>query len=41
FLFRYRSADGQPLGFRSQHVYLTAVRAYFAFLAKKNYLPGN
>jgi len=41
FLFRYRSADGEPLSFRSQHVYLTAIRAYFGFLARKNYLPGN
>jgi len=41
FLFRYRSANGEPLSFRSQHVYLTAIRAYFAFLTRQNYLPSN
>lgn len=41
YLFHYRSADEKPLSPRSQHVYTSSVRAYFRFLARKNFILNN
>ncbi|MFZ2959792.1 MAG: site-specific tyrosine recombinase XerC [Candidatus Ozemobacteraceae bacterium] len=41
YLYHYRSADGKPLGLRTQHIYLSTVRAYFRFLARKNFILNN
>ncbi len=40
-LYHYRKKDGQPLSFRSQHVLLTAVRTYFKWLTRQNFLATN
>lgn len=40
-LYYARKVDGQPLSFRSQHVRLTSVRAFFSWLAKRNHLLYN
>ena len=29
YLYHYRSADGQPLSFRGQHIRLVPMRAFF------------
>lgn len=41
YLFHYRQKSGKPLTSRTQFGYLTAVKRYFKFLAKKNYLMYN
>ena len=41
YLFHYRQKSGKPLTSRTQFAYLTAVKRYFRFLAKKNYLMYN
>lgn len=41
WLYHYRSANGRPLSFRSQHVRLTPVRTFFKYLAKQNVLLYN
>ncbi|TQV82647.1 site-specific tyrosine recombinase XerC [Exilibacterium tricleocarpae] len=40
-LYYYRKANGEPLSFRSQHSRLTALRAWFKWLSKQNYLLYN
>lgn len=40
-LYYYRKEDGEPLSFRSQHSRLTALRAWFKWLSKQNYLLYN
>lgn len=40
-LYHYRKENGEPLSFRSQHGRLTALRAYFKWLAKQNYILYN
>lgn len=40
-LYHYRAANGEPLSFRSQHAYLSAVQAFFRFLTRQNYLMHN
>jgi len=41
YLFNHRSADGNPLSLRSQFIYLSTVRAFFRFLARKNHILNN
>lgn len=41
YLHHYRSADGKPLSFRTQHIYISTVRAFFRFLARKNFILNN
>ncbi len=41
WLFHYRKANGQPLGFRSQHTRLTALKVFFQWLTRNNYLLHN
>jgi integrase/recombinase XerD len=40
-LFHYRGANGKPLSLRSQHIYLSTLRAYFLYLARKNHILNN
>ena len=40
-LFLHRKDDGQPLSTRSQHTRITPLRAYFKWLARKNYILYN
>ncbi len=40
-LYYYRKEDGDPLSFRSQYIRLTALRAWFKWLSKQNYLLYN
>lgn len=41
WLYHYRKADGDPLTFRSQHVRLVAVRAFFKWATKQNRILYN
>jgi integrase/recombinase XerD len=41
FLFHYRSKNGRPLSFRAQHLRLSAIRLFFRWLTKNNYLLMN
>lgn len=41
YLFLYRKRDGEPLSTRSQHTRITALRAWFKWLAKQNYILYN
>jgi integrase/recombinase XerD len=41
YLFHYRKSNGDPLSFRSQHARIVAIRAWFKWLARQNYLPSN
>lgn len=42
YLYHYRKPlSGEPLSFRSQHVRLVTVRAFFKWLARKHYLLHN
>ncbi len=41
YLFHYRKKDGGPLTFRSQYNRLVAIRAWFKWLAKENYILYN
>ncbi len=40
-LFYYRQANGKPLAFSSQNVFLSAVKSWFKWLTQENYLPSN
>lgn len=40
-LFHYRKKDGQPLSFGSQHSRLTALRAWFKWMTRQNYILHN
>lgn len=37
-LYRLRRPSGRPLAFRTQHVYLCAIRGFFRFLARRNFV---
>ena len=41
YLFHYRRKDGNPLTFRSQYNRLVAIRAWFKWLSKENYILYN
>ena len=41
YLFYYRKEDGQPLTVRSQYCRTTPLRAFFKWLAKRNYILYN
>ena len=41
WLFHYRKANGQPLGFRTQNTRLTALKGLFQWLTRHNYLLHN
>jgi integrase/recombinase XerD len=40
-LYRYRKANGEPLSFNSQSIHLVAIRSFFKWLSKDNYIPYN
>ena len=40
-LYHYRKKNGKPLGYSSQRGYLGAVRDFFRWLCRSNYLPYN
>ena len=40
-LYYYRKANGQPLGFGTQHNFLAAVKAWFKWMTRENYLASN
>jgi integrase/recombinase XerD len=40
-LFNYRKTDGNPLSYYSQRGHLTAVKEFFSFLSKQNYILYN
>ena len=40
-LYLYRKKTGEPLSFRSQHAHLVPVRAWFKWLARRNYILYN
>jgi integrase/recombinase XerD len=41
WLFHYRKHNGQPLGFRTQNSRLTALKVFFQWLTRHNYLLHN
>lgn len=41
WLFHYRKSNGQPLGFRTQNARLTALKVFFQWLTRHNYLLHN
>jgi integrase/recombinase XerD len=41
WLFHYRKANGQPLAFRTQNARLTALKVFFQWLTRHNYLLHN
>ncbi|MCC6806720.1 MAG: site-specific tyrosine recombinase XerC [Deltaproteobacteria bacterium] len=41
WLYYYRSEDGRPLSFQSQHHRLSALKVFFRWLAKENYILSN
>lgn len=41
WLFHYRKSNGQPLGFRTQNSRLTALKVFFQWLTRHNYLLHN
>jgi integrase/recombinase XerD len=41
FLFHTRKKNGDPLSFRSQSLHLLAIRSYFKWLTKQNYILFN
>jgi len=40
-LYHFRSANGSPLSFRTQYVYLTAIQGFFRYLGKQNFILSN
>jgi integrase/recombinase XerD len=40
-LFHYRKKNNKPLSFKSQHARLDAIRSYFKWLARNNYILSN
>lgn len=40
-LFYYRQANGKPLAFSSQNVFLSSVKSWFRWLTQENYIPSN
>ena len=41
WLYHYRKSNGQPLGFRTQHTRLQAIKSFFQWMARQNYLLHN
>ena len=41
YLYHYRKENGEPLSFQSQYSRLGALRAYFKYLSKQNYILYN
>jgi integrase/recombinase XerD len=41
WLYYYRKSNGQPLGFRTQHTRLTAIKSFFQWMARQNFLLHN
>jgi len=41
YLFHYRKKNGDPLSFRSQYNRIVAIRTWFKWLARQNYIPTN
>jgi integrase/recombinase XerD len=41
YLFHYRKANGDPLSFRSQYNRIVAIRTWFKWLARQNYILTN
>ncbi len=41
YLYLYRKTNGEPLIFHTQHAYLVAVRGWFKWLARHNYILYN
>jgi len=40
-LYHFRSANGSPLSFRTQYIYLTAIQGFFRYLGKQNLILSN
>jgi integrase/recombinase XerD len=40
-LYHYRKPNGQPLAFSSQNIFLSAIRGFFKWLTRENYLLYN
>ena len=38
WLYHYRKTNGQPLGFRTQHTRLQAIKSFFQWMARQNHL---
>jgi integrase/recombinase XerD len=41
WLYHYRKTNGQPLGFRTQHTRLQAIKSFFQWMARQNHLLHN
>ena len=41
WLYHYRKTNGQPLGFRTQHTRLQAMKGFFQWMARHNHLLHN
>ena len=41
WLYHYRKSDGRPLGFRTQHTRLQAIKSFFQWMARQNHLLHN
>ena len=41
WLYHYRKSNGQPLGFRTQHTRLQAIKSFFQWMARQNLLLHN
>ncbi len=41
YLYYYRKADGQPLTFSSQNVFLSPIKSFFKWLTRENYILYN
>ena len=41
FVFNYRKANGQPLGFGSQHDRMVPLRVWFRWMARNHHIPQN
>jgi len=41
WLYYYRKTNGQPLGFRTQHTRLQAIKSFFQWMARQNHLLHN
>jgi integrase/recombinase XerD len=41
WLYHYRKSNGQPLGIRTQHTRLQAIKSFFQWMARQNYLLHN
>ena len=41
WLYHYRKTNGQPLGFRTQHTRLQAIKSFFQWMARQNLLLHN